>query len=99
MQPLAPKVAEQIGIMLELAPNALAKQMNCSKANAQRAQQLMLLAIVRNDRRYRGENTDEIDRRGAGLARKMNQSCHPVTLCLFANLLKQAENFEPVQAD
>ena len=52
---LSPEEAEQVSRMVDLQPEALAKEFTCSAAEARALQQYVILAVAASFRRERGE--------------------------------------------
>jgi uncharacterized protein YlxW (UPF0749 family) len=86
MQPLSANVAAELGIMLEMQPRRLAKRLRCTSQNADRVQRLILLILVKNLRRSREQNVDDLQQRIHALTQRLARAQQAELAGLFASL-------------
>jgi hypothetical protein len=91
MLELSPYVAAHLTDMLAMSPGKLAKRMKCSSRNADKAQKLIVLTLVKNYRLAHGVDVSDLEQRSQALTAQMSKAREGDLASVFASLMVPAQ--------
>lgn len=91
MLELSPYIAEQVGQILAMAPGRLAKRFKCTSRNADKAQKLIVLTLVKNYRWAQGVDASDLEERGKMIAAQMAKANEGELASVFKSLMAPAQ--------